>query len=645
MSSSPHRTSKRRTSPDGMVRTFRRERANVRLRPYEVLFEGDRWSPATRELAEELIEGRWHPTEQRAVEMCPPVAWDDVVADDRSLHFHLHSWTPLGTSLSAFDRTRHARYLRAALALALDWVRRYPSLEDASPFAWYDMAVGVRACRLAYLLDAATRAPFVDDEVVADLVRSVLLHREALAREGFFPAHSNHGFYVAAGEAALALRFPELPGMQESRDRARARLDRLIHDQFTAEGVHREHSPGYQWMVLDTLEGLMAADLLRAEDHQASLDRIQDATAWFVLPDGHLAMFGDTDRHSMTGCDWPHVRSDALRFVLSRGAEGRPPVDLFRAFPASGYVVFRSEWPRGPEDFSDPSYLAQTCAFHSRTHKHADDLSFIWYDRGREILVDAGRYGYRGRTPPGSSLWNDGFWYADPNRIYVESTRAHNTVEVDGRNFPRRGVEPYGSALARWGESAGLFYSESAARHWESLSHRRVLLLRPGDWLLVFDWLVDEESAPHRFVQRFHFAPELEIEGTVDGAATLAAPTWTEPLHMVSLVPAELVAPARGQKSPELLGWISRRAGGMLPIHTTGFSSEGRPSQLFATLFAFGDAAPQPLADPLPRDPEENHFRMRWRQRGQTHTVSFQRSTCDRLALDYRVGIPPGDGR
>jgi hypothetical protein len=54
-----------------------------------------------------------------------------------------------------------------------------------------------------------------------------------------------------------------------------------------------------------------------------------------------------------------------------------------RAFEDSGYFIARDRWSNGTKDFEQCSYLAQICGFHSRTHKHADDLSFIWYDRAQ----------------------------------------------------------------------------------------------------------------------------------------------------------------------------------------------------------------------------------------------------------------------
>jgi len=74
--------------------------------------------------------------------------------------------------------------------------------------------------------------------------------------------------------------------------------------------------------------------------------------------------------------------------------------------------------------------------FHSATHKQADDLTFVWHESGRPFIVDAGRYGY---------------YYDEPGRRYCESTRAHNTVEIDGRSTSMRPSDAFGSALTSWG--------------------------------------------------------------------------------------------------------------------------------------------------------------------------------------------------
>ena len=42
--------------------------------------------------------------------------------------------------------------------------------------------------------------------------------------------------------------------------------------------------------------------------------------------------------------------------------------------------------------------------------------------------------------------------------------------------------------------------------------HRRLLVMKPGKFLLAIDWLNDTSGAVHDFAQRFHLAPEWIAE-------------------------------------------------------------------------------------------------------------------------------------
>jgi Heparinase II/III-like protein/Heparinase II/III N-terminus len=611
------------------VERFRDQQRAHAPRPYDAVMPDD--DPAG---ADEIMERGWRLSRFPAVELRPPIAWDEVSAANRSWHYHLHCWDGLGPVLARHDQTKEERYLDFALAVARDWVGSYPTLETDSPFAWYDMAIALRAYRLGYILDLAGRRPAYDDDAVGPLLESVLLHRDVLADDDRFAAHSNHGFYQALGQLALALRFPYLPGMDNAEEQASTRLRQLVKSQFTEEGVHREHSPGYHLLVGDAFERALQTGLSDDEWLFSRRAPIHDALAWFVLPNGNLAMFGDTEAQFEPTTTYPD--SPSLRFVISRGREGAAPGDRVGAFAESGYVVFRDRWPEGPDDFEDCSYLAQICAFHSRAHKHADDLSFVWYDRGRELLTDSGRFGYIGKTRPRSQLWRQGFWYDDPRRVYVESTRAHNTVEIDDRSYQRRDVKPYGSALVGWGEEEGVgFFSEAQVRHRRFITHRRLLFFVPRQLVLVVDLLNDSRRRRHRFVQRFHFAPELTVE---DGAQppALALPDSDERLHVTTLLPATLLQPAAGQEEPELLGWVSREANSLLPAWTVAYTGEGA-SHAFATLLRLSKSSPEPDLECSHVEPRGQEGQLRWSEDDRMHELSFWREPEDRLRMSYRV--------
>jgi hypothetical protein len=523
--------------------------------------------------------------------------------------------------------------LNLAIALASDWLERYHLIEDArESFAWYDVAVGLRAYRLAYILDVVARDEDRDDALVSRLLAGLLLHAEALADDGRFADHSNHGFYQVLAQMAYARRFPDVAEIAKGGAQGRLRLTALLEAHFTEEGVHREHSPHYHDLVLIPLRALQDAKLIEDPEISALCRRAEDALAWFVTPAGRYAMFGDTSRQAVTTPNPRQVGSPTLRFALSSGRFGERPTTNSRAFPNSGYVVFRDRWPVGAKDFTDCSYLAQTCAFHSRVHKHADDLSFVWYDRGCDLLTDAGRFGYVGKTDPGSTLFAEGFWYSDPRRVYVESTPAHNTVEVDGRSIQRRGVQPYGSALTNWGEADGVRFSRGRIDY-AAYSHIRVLLFSPRSWLLVLDCIASNDQQPHEVVQRFHLAPELEVE-EIGGELSTRLPSGGC-LHATALIPRSLVSPVRGADHPRLLGWISPRDGLLEPQWTFGWRASKAFSHRFATLFSFGMETPRATAAENQLSDEASSARFGWMVDGTRHTVAFDHGPEQPFELSY----------
>jgi hypothetical protein len=624
------------------ISAFRSARSAQPLRPYDVIYDVDRWLPATAAEAETTMTAGWTFKSLPPVPLATPIAWDEVGRGNRSQHLFLHSWKFLGAVLSLYDRTRNPGCLDFAARIALDWVRQYPSPDTPSPFAWYDYAVGSRAFRLAYILDAATRDSRFADETIAELIASVPIHAEVLADNALFARHSNHGVYVAASQLAMARRLAELPGMDAARDQALDRLTTMLHVQFTDEGMHREHSPEYHWIIWEAFNSLIRTGALGGTEIESLNDRIQEALAWLALPNGSLATFGDTPHHPVVPVDPQAVTNPALRHVVTGGREGQPPSETVRGFPLAGYFVARDHWPADASD-TDRSYLAQTCAFHSRVHKQADDLAIVWFDRGHELLVDVGRYGYLGKTAPDSDLRKQGFWYSDPHRIYVESTRAHNTVEIDDRSHERAGVTPYGSALRRWGETAGISYAESEVTHRGSIRHTRLLLFQPKSWLIVCDWLDDEAGAPHRFTQRFHFAPELELKECA-GALELAVPGLDDRLYLTSLLPAQPVAPVKGQREPDLLGWISRQDFTVIPCWTAAFSADQIPAHAFATLLAFGkDRLDLHRAEATSRG-RSAEMRVVWRQDALTHHLTVERPESEPLSLGYRTDHLPCAG-
>jgi len=625
----------------GIYNALREFMINVAMIPFENLGN----TVASRHVvfkAEEMLRKGWSRRGYEAIDLSKEISWQLQSHEKRSHNFYLHCLDMLEPLLRAHSETSDGRYLRASLPIALDWIRQHSDsqAEGISPLAWYDMSVGFRAYRLAYLLQSAEHAGLLDDDARQLIWSSLEQHAAYLADDKNIAFHNNHGYYQIAGQMAMGRRFADKSqAMADAVEQGSARLERMLEQQFASDGIHREHSPDYHRMVYETLKALIDADLVRDKKIVEFALRIEEALSWFVLPNQRIVNFGDSDDRSLVRKPkeaegkW---KTPEMRFWVSGGKVGEASSQICRAFKEGGYWVARK--PSGDaHDLGSYSYLVLNAAFHSRTHKHADDLSFIWSDRGANILVDAGRYGYIGKAEQGSPLWLDGYWYSDPRRVYVESTRAHNTLEFDGLNFHRKGAVPYGSALRRWGsDDSGMMFVEAECKHFKSIRRVRMLFFMPGQWLIVFDWFHDNDKLPHSVRQWFHVGHELEL--LMDhGQFLVSVPGADRMLRVASLLSPPVASRTYiGEEEPEMQGWWSPKERDIVPNYAFNYELNGVSTGVFATLFCFSDTL---ISDQKwsKVNVSGRKGQLRWCSDGITHDLHFERPENGELIVSYKT--------
>lgn len=169
-----------------------------------------------------------------------------------------------------------------------------------------------------------------------------------------------------------------------------------------------------------------------------------------------------------------------------------------------------------------------TAGFHSRTHKHCDDQSLVWFEKGQEILIDGGRYRYGELLPQDSELRSLGFYYADPMRQYMESCAAHSTLSLDGSMQDRRRT-PYGSGISDLSQNDdGSYVIDSTVPHTGWTSHRTVTY-RPGFSLTISDRVVASDDNPHTLHTWFLLDGSLQLEQG-DHQITIHSNFWDTPM-------------------------------------------------------------------------------------------------------------------
>lgn len=402
--------------------------------------------------------------------------WVDA-SDGLLFLFHLHGFLPLARYAAGARDAGGDRFWERVVRSWLE-ACRHPSLPG-----WHPYPTSLRTVAWAAALSSIDGWPAgLQQELTGELARQGAYLRRAVERDiGGNHVIKNAKAITVAGAVTGAGRLYDF-GLRL--------LRREIGDQLLADGGHEERSTSYHREVANDLREV-ACLLEQAGDGVPDwLERaVAQTTAWQTAmagPDGRLPLLNDA-------WEGPPVE----RLV------DEPLSDL----PASGYTVLRAGGDQAVLD------AGPICPRHLPPHAHADVLSFVLWGDGRPLIVDPGTYTYSG-----------------PGRNAFRSTRAHNTVEVDGE-----------SQCVFWGDFRAAFQprvSRREPRHvdgavvlaashdgYRRLSdpvvHRRIFVWCPGHGLVVVDVL--EARRPHRVRSTLHLAPGAAQSTTRVGPFELAA--------------------------------------------------------------------------------------------------------------------------
>ena len=526
------------------LRQHQLERLRVLGPPAEHLL-GSRREPTL----EDIREGRFV-VHEREVRLVPPIDWRDDPHGSRSWSYQLQSLSWLTPALLIYAERGEREALAVPLAIVLDWVSTHVDGEgEDGELAWYDMAVAQRAPTIAYALRAGLREEMLERGQALSLLQACSRHGVELADPDEYAADHNHGLAQDEALYLLARQVPTLPAARGWSELAVRRLRRTLSATVCEpEGAHLEHSSAYQFAITRMVARL-AETMSELPELPGLLERMRRTTAWQIMPNGRLPQLGDTD--DTTGDKW----------AAEAGSQLQGP----EALPQSGYAFVRE----------GDSYLALSAGYHSSAHKHADGTGFVLYEGGEVLLGDAGRWGY---------------YEQEPDRLYARSAFAHNVLTVDEQDFAWRESDPYRSGLLAAGEGEGWYaiLATNPLYARQGVAHRRLLLYRPGELLVVIDDVRAEE--PHDYARRFHLGPRFEARLDEDGGA-IAIEGERISATLTDLGADTRLELDRGRDEPTRLGWTYPSDRERLPVWTATLRTDAADATMTAVL-TLGDSAP-----------------------------------------------------
>jgi hypothetical protein len=474
-----------------------------------------------------------------------PIDWRVNPSPDREWLIAHHKLYCLVDLMQAFRLTGRVAFVDCWVRLAQAWLEQMGSgfikASDAQVEAKRVESL-VTALHIARESGAA-----LPGRLLRDIVGRLGDECDFIARN-LRPSRNHRTFQLAALATVGILFGAELTQSDDFASVGLRGLEANLVADISPAGVHVERSTHYHNLAVET--GLAVLELAELNGHstapelRARLRKALDFSAAFQFPDGEIPLINDADtldHAAMFHAGHRLFDDPVLLWAATRGAEGTPPQETAGAF--DGYVILTNSHGLDAASFRDRTHVfADLAPLGEGSHSHYDLFSFTWFTQGEQIVVDPGRYTYDAEPRDGID-WRREF----------KSTRAHNTVVVDGLDqtrylsksaAPPPGVERYDRSIhpAKHGPDVEILWTAedlSGSSPWimgagrsheyEPIHHRAFVFLERHS-LIVVDLLASTDGQHHTFTHNLQLSPRwldrLTLSQT-DGGCELRGGAWS----------------------------------------------------------------------------------------------------------------------
>ena len=523
-----------------------------------------------------------------------------------SRHHHLV------TLAQVYFLTQDETYAAAIVDHMTSWIRHNPPFLGVN---WLSpLEIGIRIINWVWSLSLIRDSAALTPEFCRTILNSVAVQGDHVFHNlqiGYYA--NNHLIGEAAGLAIGGVFFSNLPRATKWHKTGLSILEKEIIKQIHPDGGGVEQAMSYLRFILDFfILSLISAQKNGNMFTPKALSRMEKAFDFIygtLQPDGRAPNFGDSDDARavfLAGGDyWDFRRFLAIGAVLFDRADFKirgmaPPPEIFwlfgsdgieryrkldatgaeftsRLFPGSGYAVLRNDGKltkaapakhQGTYLFMDVGSLG----YRTGAHGHADALSLQFWTCGVKFLVDPGTYAYN----------------QDPLfRSYFRSTRAHNTIMVDGKDQADIKDRMSWASMPESRVHDRFFSNEIdliSAEHngYKRLSspvtHKRtVLFIKNPGYALIIDQITATDT--HSLDLIFHFPPKARLN---DGHGGVIITLDNRSLLLGVSASHEVTSEIK-KGDPQPMGWYSNAYGHKTPSPSLTFSCKATGSVNFLT--------------------------------------------------------------
>lgn len=503
-------------------------------------------------------------------------------ADDIEWAWGLNRHSFLLTLLNTYLKSGNPKYARAIDRYVKDWVISslpYPGVKSRTAM-WRGLEVSFRVKRWAEVFYGLMESEEFSPATRLLLLSSIPEHAHYL-RE--FHAQGNWLTMELSALARAATAWPELRKAGEWLEYTQGAMTASLLEQVYPDGVQTELTAHYHRVALSNFdlfrEIFNQAEVPLPEVYTQKIEEMWNYLAYSLRPSGTNPLNNDSDlrnyQQALNRAAADFDRPDWL-YIATNGQSGNKPEESSVFFPYAGQAILRSGWDQAAHwAFFDIGPWGSG-------HQHSDKLHLSISAFGRDLLVDGGRFAYRGDL-------------ADKFRAYAVNSASHNLLLIDGHGQAPGPKETEAALDAThfrstvewdyaWGSFDQFKETNGKAEHTRSLTYvknkfwivvDRLKTDRPRDVEVLWHWHPDcsVQKGRRRQVTTDHETGNLRI-------IPLGKQKWE--LNLI-----------KGQESPDIQGWYSEAYNSATPNIAAVYRTQTRGDVAFIWLLLPSKAEPQ----------------------------------------------------
>lgn len=500
--------------------------------------------------------------------------WDyNGQEDDVEWAWALNRHYPVSYILPHYFKSGDAKYARYIDLFIKDWIIQswpYPA-KKSSTAMWRGLEVSFRVKVWSEVFYGLANSDYIS-QATKLLILSNLPDHAHYARE--FHAQNNWLTMELSGLATVAAFWPEFKKSGEWLDYSVVAMSESLKGQVYPDGAQNELTSSYHFVALRNFELFSEICEFAGKElpvfFNATLENMYNYLAMTIHPDGAGILNNDADRNNnvekvmVAAGKFNH---EDWKYTASNEVEGTNPKNgPSFIFPWAGQLISRNNYKKEAHwSFFDIGPWGSG-------HQHNDKLHISISAYGRDLLVDAGRFAYRGEV-------------AKKFRAYARGTQGHNTILIDGK-----GQEPDIKVVSQPLSDDHFKITHEFDYAWnsfnnyydlEGVEHSRSLFYVRNNFWVVVDNI--NTSQPRKIETLWHWHPRCEVEKQKQGMVSSVNENGNLKIVPVGKIKWDIDL-VKGQEEPEIQGWYSEEYNKYEPGVAAIYTSEIESDETFVWL-------------------------------------------------------------